>query len=90
MPCVRGVLEQACRARAHRVKPARAARVEDMGAAAGPARWLEAAGWRRLAVLGRALGEFAHVSFRPAAPRKRTRPREDTRWTRRRTCWPMR
>lgn len=64
MPCVRGVLEQACRARAHRVKPARAARVEDMGAAAGPARWLEAAGWRRLAVLGRALGEFAHVSFR--------------------------
>ena len=64
MPCVRGVLEQACRARAHRVKPARAARVEDMGAAAGPARWLEAAGWRRLAALGRALGEFAHVSFR--------------------------
>lgn len=64
MPCVRGVLEQACRARAHRVKPVRAARVEDMGAAAGPARWLEAAGWRRLAVLGRALGEFAHVSFR--------------------------
>jgi hypothetical protein len=64
MPCVRGVLEQACRARAHRIKPVRAARVEDMGAAAGPARWLEAAGWRRLAVLGRALGEFAHVSFR--------------------------
>lgn len=64
MPCVRGALEQACRARAHRVKPARAARVEDMGAAASPARWLEAAGWRRLAVLGRALGEFTHVSFR--------------------------
>jgi|SRR6266566_971522 len=64
MPCVRGVLEQTSRARAHRVKPARAARVEDTGAAASPARWLEAAGWKRLAVLGRALGEFAHVSLR--------------------------
>jgi hypothetical protein len=28
MTCVRGVLEQTCRARAHRVKPARAARIE--------------------------------------------------------------
>jgi hypothetical protein len=64
MACVRGVLEQACRARAHRVKPARAARVEDMGTGASPVRWLEAAGWKRLAVLGRALGEFAHISFR--------------------------
>lgn len=35
-----------------------------MGAAASPARWIEAAGWKRLAVLGRALGEFAHISFR--------------------------
>lgn len=64
LPCVRGVLEQACRARAHRLKPSRAARVEVMGAAASPVRWLEAAGWKRLAVLGRALGEFAHISFR--------------------------
>jgi hypothetical protein len=64
MTCVRGVLEQVCRARAYRVKPARAARLEDMGAAGGPARWLEAAGWKRLAVLGQALGEFAHISFR--------------------------
>ena len=64
MPCVRGVLEQTCRARAYRVKPARAARVEDMRAGASPARWLEAAGWKRLGVLGRALGEFAHISFR--------------------------
>jgi hypothetical protein len=64
MTCVRGVLEQTCRARAHRVKPARAARIEAMGAAASTARWLETAGWRRLAVLGRALGEFAHISFR--------------------------
>ena len=64
MTCVRGVLEQTCRARAHRVKPARAARIEDMGAAASPARWLETAGRKRLAVLGRALGEFAHISFR--------------------------
>ena len=44
MPCARGVLEQTCRARAHRVKPARAARIEDMATAASPARWLEAAG----------------------------------------------
>jgi hypothetical protein len=64
MTCVRGVLEQTCRARAHRVKPARAARIEDLGPAASTARWLEAAGWKRLAVLGRALGEFAHISFR--------------------------
>jgi hypothetical protein len=64
MTCVRGVLEQTCRARAHRVKPARAARIEDMGAAASTARWLETAGRKRLAVLGRALGEFAHISFR--------------------------
>ena len=64
MACVRGVLEQACRTRAHRVKPSRAARVEGMGAGASPVRWLEAAGWKRLAVLGLALGEFAHISFR--------------------------
>jgi hypothetical protein len=64
MTCVRGVLEQTCRARAHRVKPARAARIEDMRAAASTARWLETAGRKRLAVLGRALGEFAHISFR--------------------------
>ena len=64
MTCVRSVLEQTCRARAHRVKPARAARIEDIGPAASTARWLETAGWKRLAVLGRALGEFAHISFR--------------------------
>jgi hypothetical protein len=64
MTCVRGVLEQTCRARAHRVKPGRAARIEDMGAAASTARWLETVGRKRLAVLGRALGEFAHISFR--------------------------
>jgi hypothetical protein len=64
MTCVRGVLEQTCRARAHRIKPARAARMEDIGAAASTARWLETAGRKRLAVLGQALGEFAHISFR--------------------------
>lgn len=35
-----------------------------MGAAASTARWLETAGRKRLAVLGRALGEFAHISLR--------------------------
>ena len=104
MTCVRGVLEQTCRARAHRVKPARAARIEDMGAAASTARWLETAGRKRLAVLGRALGEFAHISFRARwsgardalaslqaddTPRG-TRPREGMPWKCRRTCWPMR
>jgi hypothetical protein len=64
MTCVRGVLEQTCRARAHRIKPTRAARIEVIGPAASTARWLETAGRKRLAVLGRALGEFAHVSFR--------------------------
>jgi hypothetical protein len=64
MTCVRGVLEQTCRARAHRIKPARAARLEGIGPAASTARWLETAGRKRLAVLGRALGEFAHITFR--------------------------
>ncbi|MEW2331493.1 hypothetical protein AB0880_27235 [Micromonospora chersina] len=64
MTCVRVVLEQTCRARAWRVKPARATRVEAGGGVASPARWVEAAGWKRLGVLSRALGEFAHINVR--------------------------
>lgn len=62
MSCVRVVLEQTCRARAWRVKPNRASRAESAGGVASPARWVEAAGWKRISVLSRALGEFAHVS----------------------------
>jgi hypothetical protein len=64
MACVRGCLEQTCRARAHRLKPGRAVRVESAGALVTSTRWLEAAGWKRLGVLSRALGEFAHISLR--------------------------
>lgn len=64
LPCSRTVLEQTCRARAWRTKPARAARVEAVGAVVAPIRWVEAAGWGRLSALSRALGEFSHVNVR--------------------------
>lgn len=64
LTCMRSVLEQTCRSRAWRIKPQRATRVESMGSTASPVRWVEAAGYARLGVLSRALGEFAHINFR--------------------------
>lgn len=64
MPCTRTVLEQTCRARAWRIKPARAVRVEAAGAVVAPVRWVEAAGYGRLSALSRALGEFSHINVR--------------------------
>jgi hypothetical protein len=58
--CVRTVLESIARARSWRTKPARAAKVRD-GAITRD--WLDVAGWRRLALLNRSLGELAHVSL---------------------------
>lgn len=60
MAVLRCVLEQAARTRTWRTKPKKAAKLE---AASGtrPRDWLEAAGWRRLAPLNRALGELAHT-----------------------------
>jgi len=59
--CIRGVLEGAARARAHRVKPERAARLEARAIPPGAGRWLECAGWKRLAKFCKALDEFSHA-----------------------------
>lgn len=64
LPCVRTIFEQACRARTWRLKPRRAERVESSGSNVAPVRWIEAAGYGRLAVVSRALGEFAHTNAR--------------------------
>lgn len=65
LPCIRTLLEQTCVARAWRTKRERASRLaaQPPGKQA-PTRWIEAAGWRRASVVGRALGEFSHVSLR--------------------------
>lgn len=59
MGCLRVLIEQMARARAWRVKPAAAAKLEARGETT-PRDWIERCGWRRLGVLLRALGEFAH------------------------------
>lgn len=61
---MRSVLESTARARVHRLKPAKAAALEARGSAVTPHRWLEAAGWGRLAPFARALGEFSHLQQR--------------------------
>jgi hypothetical protein len=60
MSVLRSVLEQTSRSRAWRLKPTKAAELENRWQTT-PRDWLEAAGWRRLTALNRALGEFAHV-----------------------------
>lgn len=60
MAVLRCVLEQTARMRTWRTKPGKAAKLET-AAATRPRDWLEAAGWRRLTALNRALGEFAHT-----------------------------
>lgn len=61
MGCLRCVIEQLARARTWRLKPERAAKIEARQNAT-PRDWIEASGWRRLGLLSRALGEFAHGS----------------------------
>jgi hypothetical protein len=58
---MRSALEGAAQARTHRLKPDKASRLEAQGRRVTPARWIEASGHRRLALLNRTLGEFAHV-----------------------------
>lgn len=60
MAVLRCVFEQTARCRTWRIKRTKAARLEAR-ASTTPRDWLEAAGWRRLAALNTALGEFAHV-----------------------------
>ena len=62
MACMRAVFEQTSRARAHRRKPSKALDMEARNQT--PQRWLEAAGYRRLGPVGRALGEFSHYTPR--------------------------
>jgi hypothetical protein len=60
MAALRCTLEQTARIRAWRVKPAKATTLE-ANPATTPRDWLEAASWRRLGALNRALSEFAHA-----------------------------
>lgn len=57
----RTVLEQAARLRTWRLKPDRASTIEEQGPRTSARDWLEAAGWRRLRVINRSLGEFSHI-----------------------------
>jgi len=59
MGCLRVLIEQMARARTWRIKPAAAAKREAREGTT-PRDWIEKCGWRRLGVLLRALGEFAH------------------------------
>lgn len=63
MACLRVLLEQVARLRTHRLKPTKASRLEGLGTQPA-SRWLEAAGWKRLGVLMRAVNEFAHLGLR--------------------------
>lgn len=58
----RTVLEQTARLRTWRLKPAKAQGLEDRGERTTPRDWLDASGWRRLTILNRSLGEFAHAA----------------------------
>ncbi|MFJ5217220.1 hypothetical protein ACIP98_21160 [Streptomyces sp. NPDC088354] len=57
---LRVLLDQCARWRVWTQKPERAQKLE-ASSASSPKDWLAAAGWRRLAALNKALGEFAHA-----------------------------
>jgi hypothetical protein len=61
MGCLRTVIEQIARARTWRLRPDRARKIE-VNPNSTPRDWIEGAGWKRLNLLNRALGEFAHGS----------------------------
>jgi len=61
MGCLRTVIEQVARARTWRLRPDRARKIE-ANPSSTPRDWIEGAGWKRLTLLNRALGEFAHGS----------------------------
>jgi len=62
MVLVRSILEQSARIRTWRLKPKRAAEVEERGDRVRTRDWLQEAGWRRLSILNRSLGEFSHAN----------------------------
>ncbi|WP_133637950.1 hypothetical protein [Rhodococcus globerulus] len=63
MASLRCTLEQIATVRVIRMKPDKA--VELASRYSKPQRWIEAAGWKRLAALNRALGEYAHAHKDP-------------------------
>jgi len=60
---VRTIYESVARARAWRLKPVKAERLEANGSRTTIRDWIGAAGWRRLAILNQALGELSHFSY---------------------------
>ena len=63
MTATRTVLEAAARARVWRRKPDKARSLEDREDRTTLRDWLSAAGWSRLGVVSRALGELSHFSY---------------------------
>ena len=63
MIAVRTIVEQTARLRTWRNKPDKAAVLESRAPITSTRDWLEAAGWRRLSVFNKSLGEFSHVSL---------------------------
>lgn len=77
--CCRGLLEQTARARVHRLKPAKAKKME--ASRNRPNRWIEEARLKSLSEFVRALGEFSHLqmtSRRVTARKKLTDFQEET------------
>lgn len=64
MATLRCTLEQTARLKVSYQKPDKARKLE-ASAATMPKDWLNAAGWKRLSALNRALGEFAHAHTTP-------------------------
>jgi hypothetical protein len=62
MAMARIILEQVARMRTHRLKPAKAASLEERSAQTSGRDWLQAAGWKRLSTLSRSVAEFAHAA----------------------------
>lgn len=62
MIAARTIFESAARARTWRLKPARAAKLEERAETSGKD-WFRAAGWSRLSFLGSALGELSHSAY---------------------------
>jgi hypothetical protein len=60
LPCIRSVIEQTARARTYRLKPLKATKLDDAPTQLTPSRWAEAAGWGRLSIYLRILGEYSH------------------------------
>ena len=61
MMCVRTLWESVARLCAWRLKPERAMRLTQRGRRASLRDWFDAAGWKRLSLLMRALGEMSHA-----------------------------